>query len=315
MTVLILGSKYDLTCDFVIARLLELNHPYLRINSEELPYMNIALDPIGRQLIIQQSQDNFVLDSDQIESILFRRPVFLRDYDPLERTSFERFQRQHWTVFLRNLMIFDHCKWVNHPASVYLAEHKGVQLRIANKVGFATPRTCVTNSKTLIPDSLIQNEKIVLKGIDTVLIREGKKESFGFTHIIDSSNLVNENISSAPALFQQFLEPKIDLRVTVIGSKIFAASIVSNGLPIFGDWRAQKEKAEYIPFELPADIIQKCFDLVSELQLNFGAIDLAFSNDEYYFLEINPTGEWGWLIDTANLPIDRAFAECLTNID
>lgn len=315
MTVLVLGSKFDLTCDYVIAQLLELNYPYLRINSEDLPYLNIALDPANGKLVIQQDQDVIVLGPDQIRSILFRRPVFLRDYDPLERNTFERFQRQHWAVFLRNLMVFDQCKWVNHPAAVYYAEHKGVQLQQAKRVGFVTPRTCVTNDDALIPDSLLQDGKIVLKGIDTVLIREGTKEFFGFTHVIESANLKNENISSAPAVFQQLLEPKLDLRVTVVGSDIFAASIISNGLPIYGDWRAHKEKAEYIPYKLPDEIIQKCFDLVTELKLNFGAIDLALFEDEYYFLEINPTGEWAWLVDSAKLPIDKAFAKCLTKID
>jgi len=32
-------------------------------------------------------------------------------------------------------------------------------------------------------------------------------------------------------------------------------------------------------------------------------------------LEINPTGEWAWLVDSAKLPIDKAFAKCLTKTD
>ena len=45
--------------------------------------------------------------------------------------------------------------------------------------------------------------------------------------------------------------------------------------------------------------------------LVFGAIDLALQDGKYYFLEINPTGEWGWLVDQAGLPIDEAIAEAL----
>ena len=268
MTVLILGSKYDLTCDYVIAQLLESNYPYLRINSEDLPNLRIALDPINGKLMIRQDDGVVVLGFEQISSILFRRPVFLREYDPLERNTYERFQRQHWAVFLRNLMVFDQCKWVNHPAAVYYAEHKGVQLHVAKQVGFVTPQTYVTNDDVLIPDSLFREGKSILKGIDTVLVREGKKESFGFTHVIEKIKLKNENISFAPAMFQQFLEPKIDLRVTVIGSELFAAKIISNGSPLYGDWRAHKGKAEYVPYQLPGDIIQKCFDLLSSLNLN-----------------------------------------------
>ena len=34
---------------------------------------------------------------------------------------------------------------------------------------------------------------------------------------------------------------------------------------------------------------------MEKLKLNFGGIDLAYVNGEYYFIEVNPTGEWGWL--------------------
>jgi len=47
------------------------------------------------------------------------------------------------------------------------------------------------------------------------------------------------------------------------------------------------------------------------MHLQFGAIDLAFCNDRYYFLEINPTGEWAWLVDAAKLPIDEEIATAL----
>jgi glutathione synthase/RimK-type ligase-like ATP-grasp enzyme len=36
--------------------------------------------------------------------------------------------------------------------------------------------------------------------------------------------------------------------------------------------------------------------LLEALGLNFGAIDLVESKGSYFFIEINPTGEWGWLV-------------------
>jgi glutathione synthase/RimK-type ligase-like ATP-grasp enzyme len=44
------------------------------------------------------------------------------------------------------------------------------------------------------------------------------------------------------------------------------------------------------------------------LGLTYAAIDLALSNGEYWFIEVNPTGEWGWL-DGAERPIAAAIAE------
>jgi len=35
------------------------------------------------------------------------------------------------------------------------------------------------------------------------------------------------------------------------------------------------------------------------------------SNDEYYFIEINPTGEWAWLVETAGLNIPIGICDFL----
>lgn len=43
------------------------------------------------------------------------------------------------------------------------------------------------------------------------------------------------------------------------------------------------------------------------LNLNFGAIDLIQRNEEFFFIEINPTGEWGWITnDSRRIDCDIA---------
>jgi len=44
------------------------------------------------------------------------------------------------------------------------------------------------------------------------------------------------------------------------------------------------------------------------LGLTYGAIDLAVSGDTVHFIEINPTGEWGWL-DGPDRPIAKAIVD------
>ena len=53
--------------------------------------------------------------------------------------------------------------------------------------------------------------------------------------------------------------------------------------------------------------------IMKKLSLSFGGIDLALVGDTYYFIEVNPTGEWGWLTSCANLPIDKAIVDTLVN--
>ena len=108
------------------------------------------------------------------------------------------------------------------------------------------------------------------------------------------------------------LDRKLDLRVTVVGGKAFAVAITDGSeRPVNGDWRAQKDTACFVPYQLPADIERRAIALTHRLGLSFGGIDLAVQDEEFYFIEINPTGEWSWLVDAAGLPIDVAIADVL----
>ena len=80
------------------------------------------------------------------------------------------------------------------------------------------------------------------------------------------------------------------------------------------DWRTIKDKISYEKTDLPKEIIDKCINLVRSFGLVFGAIDLVESNGDYYFLEINPNGEWGWLQKNANLPIAETLVDYLSGV-
>jgi glutathione synthase/RimK-type ligase-like ATP-grasp enzyme len=52
--------------------------------------------------------------------------------------------------------------------------------------------------------------------------------------------------------------------------------------------------------------------LMSDMKLQFGAIDLALTQSgNYYFLEINPNGQWLWIEDKLGYPISQAVADWL----
>ena len=310
-SVLILGSQFDLTCDYVVAQLRDLGCSYLRLNSEDLSQSSVGLDPVHGTVSGCLADISFQLDPNKLKAVYFRRPVFLRDYDTAESDPVEQFQRHQWATFIRNLMILDRSVWVNHPAATYYAEHKAVQLHVAYETGFAIPETMITNQESFVGSQIVRNGDVVIKGLDTVLMRHGLNETFGFTRIVNRQSLVDEEIKSAPVIFQKPISAKLDIRVTVIGSDVFSVSILSNGKPVPGDWRQQKDKVSFVPFNLPSVIRDRCLLILEKLGLVYGAIDLALEEGEYYFLEINPTGEWAWLVDSAELPIDAAIAKYL----
>ncbi len=221
----------------------------------------------------------------------------------------EQLSKSQWSSFIRNLISFDNVTWVNHPVSIYGAENKLYQLKIARLCGFPVPETYVGN---ILPESIQPELIYIVKSLDTALFYDKGQEMFTYSTMIDGQELLNAEIQSAPIIVQEYLHDKTDIRVTVIGDTIFAVSITKNGFNIEGDWRKnEKESLKYSPIDLPLNVQDQIKELMHKLGLNFGGIDLALVGDTYYFIEINPTGEWGWLIFTAKLPIDKVIAEFL----
>lgn len=308
---LILSNKFDFASDYIAAELKKREIPYIRLNQEDLPKIEINLFPAEPKLVGNFKNLKFEIKNKTLKSIFFRRPVFLRDnYNP-NLTPNEQLSRTQWAAFNRALTVFTKCKWVNHPRSTYVAENKPFQLYIAQSIGFKIPKSLVTNTDAQISTYFLSQKKLVIKSLDSALLKIDDKEAFVYTNLLSMSEVNRETLAISPAIFQTYLSNKVDIRVTVVKDKVFSVYIKCNGKGINGDWRLMKDKAEYIPVDLPHYINDMCIKLVKNLKLYFGAIDLAEVEGEYYFLEINPTGEWAWLVNKLNLPIDIAITDLL----
>ena len=79
--------------------------------------------------------------------------------------------------------------------------------------------------------------------------------------------------------------------------------------------RMIKDDLDYTPVKLPQIVNKQIVELMKKLNLTFGGIDLALVDDTYYFIEINPTGEWGWLASSVKIPIDKAIVNCLAGVN
>lgn len=307
-TVLLIASKFDYSTDHISFQLEDMGVNYLRLNTDQLSEYRLCLDPINARLSgHDESELEFEIDESSLRAIYFRAPTFLRDNYQPDLDLHDQLKRTQWAAFVRALSVFDGVKWVNHPQATYQAEIKPYQLRVAERVGFRVPETRVTNSATHVDFG----SSVIMKALDTVLLKSKGRESFVYTHLLHSDELREGDLSIAPVILQTPLVPKTDIRVTVIGSEVFATSIKIGGKGTDTDWRIHKHSVSYEAIVLPPSIEKKCIELVSSLGLSFGAIDLIDHDNEYHFVEINPTGEWAWLMEPTGMAIDKALAEFL----
>ncbi|MGE4330077.1 MAG: alpha-L-glutamate ligase, partial [Diaphorobacter sp.] len=104
----------------------------------------------------------------------------------------------------------------------------------------------------------------------------------------------------------------VDLRVTVIGDAIFAAEIDARDSDYPTDMRMVIGQAKIRAVELPASLADRLRALMRRLGLVYGAIDLKQdARGDYYFLEVNPAGQWLFAESRAGLAITQAHADAL----
>lgn len=308
--VLIVSSIYDFSTDLVTQDLEKRGIPYLRLNKEYFSEYRITIIP-DKVLMEVKSYGEYYVINGCLKSVWYRQPVFLRNTPGESLTVNEQLKRSQWMGFLRSLSIFSSAKWMNWPESTYLAETKAYQLMEAHKLGFIIPETKIGNDVKAFD---YFKSDIIIKSLDTVLLREGNDCLFTYTTVKQSNELRDEDVCEAPLTVQEYIHPKTDIRVTVIGDNIFSVKITSHGKGIAEDWRLiDRDKVEYTDINLPNDITMLCIQLLKKLKLNYGAIDLVESNGKYIFIEINPTGEWGWLV-TPYRRIDTDITDWLTGL-
>lgn len=302
---------FDFSTDLICYELERRGEKYLRLNRDRFSEYKLLYALGDDELSVEMESNIYSISAKSLRAVYFRAPVFLRSTGKPYSLE-EQLYKNQWGSFIRNLIVFNDSLWINHPVSTYRAENKLYQLKIAREIGMLTPVTFVGNS---LPNNLEQEKNYVIKSLDAALFYDQGQEMFTYSTIVSGAELRQAEIQYAPIILQECLSNKTDIRVTVIGDMLYATAITNDGAHIEGDWRKQgKERLTYSQLILPKNVQENIMKLMKKLDLNFGGIDLVSVDGEYYFIEVNPTGEWRWLTQVANFPIDKAIIDNMINV-
>jgi glutathione synthase/RimK-type ligase-like ATP-grasp enzyme len=106
-----------------------------------------------------------------------------------------------------------------------------------------------------------------------------------------------------------------DVRVTVVGDRLFPTAIRATPGGYDVDYRMDLAGATFTPTDLPQETERRLRALMARLGLVYGAIDLRRTPDGDVFLEVNPAGEWRFIEERTGQPITDAMADLLTSLD
>ena len=313
-TVLVVTASYDAAADYVVQILADMQVPVFRLNTDLFP----------AEVVIQfQQSGNTVLDdgtstvSDkQIKSVWYRRNVDPTLPSYLDSGTRDFCNREARAFLLGIIQSLVSIRWMSRPDLIGMAEKKPYQLAVASRIGFAVPKTLVTNSPKAIQQW--KERTMIAKAVSSGYIESPTGNLAMFTSLVQTEDLEElETLKLAPVIFQDYIDKISDIRVTVVDENVFAAEILSQDRESSRiDWRAtDTPNLQHREHELPQDIIDLCLLLVNRLGLKFGAIDLALTKDgSYIFFEINPNGEWLWIEDQLSFPISERIATWLRNV-
>lgn len=105
----------------------------------------------------------------------------------------------------------------------------------------------------------------------------------------------------SPWFIQECIEAERDVTVVFIRGHVFAFEFRRDLLPRgVVDWRLAVERDRaladtWTAHELPETIRRGIVGFMQDMGLHYGRLDFLLAGDRYWFLEVNPNGEWGWL--------------------
>jgi len=315
--ILIVTNERDLTSDYVVLELRRRSLPFHRLNSECFSEANVSFDPRCGEDAWVIDINGVTIDFGTVKAAYFRRPGTPSAPTAVRQNAARRYCEVEWGTALAAALNSLGERWLNSPLSISAAENKPRQLAIACSLGFAVPETLVTNDIRRAQGFLSQGMSVA-KPLREALLDEGGKERVIFTSRLGALSETDERkVAAAPVVFQREIRKRSDIRATVVGDTVFAAEILSQDLDeTKTDWRrGSRSDLTHRPHKLPDDLQSKCVRLVRTLGLRFGAVDLVLDqNGSYWFLEVNPNGQWAWIENRTGMPLTRAIVDELEKI-
>ncbi|CAN7610342.1 hypothetical protein [Devosia sp. LjRoot3] len=310
--ILLVSNSRDITTDFIVAELRRRGVPFHRFNGD-------LADRAG--LIFSVSEEgnaswSLMVEGHRVQatfrSAYFRRPA-LPDLGSELDVRFVDQVNGEWAALLNSFYSSLDCRWLSDPSLIAKAEDKPRQLALAASMGFSIPTATITNEFAQA-SAFVSSGPAVAKPLRSGRLSRGAEEQIAFTSLLDGISALDEaSIRVSPVIYQRAVKKARDLRITVVGARVFACEITQIDATEI-DWRRLgTEQLSYRAVDLPPPLADLCINLVNALGLGFGAIDLVQDwEDRYWFLEINPNGQWAWIERQAGLPIAAAIVDVLT---
>ncbi|UZT97757.1 hypothetical protein ODZ84_21710 [Chryseobacterium fluminis] len=291
--ILIISKSGDLSTEQVADWLTAYKVPFFVLNDNIYEVLKIDFNinnisiggyPIDAFKVVWFRKYPYALREDQKADIRNKLYFSLIEYNLIESRA------------IRDYLLFELKKrnviWLTNPFSI--TENKLVQMQMAKSCGLYIPATYILNNKKAVETLIYEKKELITKP----MIR-GTNFKFSNRIFTMPTTTVNNKVDNIPeffkpALLQEKIVRKFEIRSFYLLGKFFSTKVIMNDNSIV-DHRllAAKHECRFEVYQLPENIEKKLHDLMKLLDLNCTSIDLiANEQNEYFFLEVNPVGQF-----------------------
>lgn len=326
--ILIVSDEIDQTTNSVIDWLIQQNAEYVRINSNSFfqsTFIHLSTDCVKISFLTDKMQNE--VDISKVSSFWYRKGDFTYDYSsflssvPKDlKKSVYRHMFDEWNT-IKNFL-FDSIGKKKQSLGNYFehVSNKLSYLILAKECNLLIPETFVCNEKSQIRKLLKEkkNDEFITKSVQDIFNSVYNDYNlFTYTSLISADDLEILPNVFFPSLIQEKLNKKYELRIFFMNDEFYPMAIFSqsdNKTKIdFRNYNFENPNRT-VPYKLPNEIEQKLTKFIQSSQLNTGSIDMIVTpTNEYYFLEVNPSGQFGALSYDCNYYLEKKIANYLSH--
>lgn len=312
----IVSHADDLHTTEVVRHLGELDAPHVLLDTGHAPRavsLTSAQDATGWRADWIDSDGDGVsaVDATGLRAMWWRRPQPFALHDDVRSPQDRGFAHGEVAAAVSGLWSCLPATWVNDPDRDEAGSRKMWQLQVASRLGLRVPRTCMTNDPARAREFLRREPgRVIFKPFS------GTPATWRETRPVREADLdLIESVRYAPVIFQEAVAGS-DVRVTVVGTDVFAAELRTEESGYAYDFRVDTHHCPTAAHDLPDHVTTGLLRLMEVLGLWYGAVDLRRTPDgDYVFLEINPAGQWLFVEYATGQPIAAALAALLARLD
>lgn len=309
------GDYY--TVDRVADALTQRGVKTFRFDTDRFPREVRLSAQLGTNNFSYTIEDGAVVCRADMVRAVWARKIWLPELDANLDPKFRGMCQRESVAALQGFLDGLHgVRWINERQRDDEAENKLLQLRLAHEAGLRIPRTLVTNDAGRAREFFHETGgALVAKLLAPLTVSMDAASAFVYTNEVGEADLEDAcGLRHSPMVFQERIPKSLELRIAYVAGKFFVGALdASRSVGGQTDWRrATPEECQWQRDDIPPELKAQLTNLMSRLQLVYGAIDIIRTPaGEHVFLEVNPGGEWGMLERDLDLPISEAIADAL----